>query len=564
MSKFNKSGNVTPPRVAGQGKPLITTESLPTGVTYEGAPGYARGLRGELFIFAVNNMVGEKTFYEPVAERDERFRQLVHAVSAQDPEWLVDMITWLRGPGNMRTASVVMAAEMARFFQKNPSNNVIKATRVIAEDLRQKGPVRRAVNAACQRADEPGEMLGYWISRYGRSIPKPMKRGLGDAVQRLYTQRSLLKYDTATHDVRFADVLEMIHPTPADDKPWQGDLFKYAIDRRHGRDIEVAESLHTINAQRFLRGEVVLHPEELYDVDKLSHAGMTWEDTLSLGGSLNLSKKKLWESIIPHMGVMALVRNLRNFDEAGVSDEVAAQVVNRLMDPEEIKRSRMMPFRFHSAWKSVSSMRWAQALEKALALSTVNIPILSGRSLILVDLSGSMTQTVSAKSQVQLHEIAALFGTALAVHNYGNVDLVGFATSSNMFRHVQRGASILRTMEEFTRSCSGVGGGTDIASALANNFHGQDRVFILSDMQTINSDGTVSSGYGGWGYRKAPVINIPDTTPVYGFNLAGYKHTPMQASPYRHEYGGLSDATFSMIPLLEMGRDGNDKWPWIK
>ncbi|MGW7465173.1 alpha/beta fold hydrolase [Streptomyces xantholiticus] len=42
-----------------------------------------------------------------------------------------------------------------------------------------------------QRADEPGELLGYWTARYGRRIPKPVKRGIADAVQRLYDERSL-------------------------------------------------------------------------------------------------------------------------------------------------------------------------------------------------------------------------------------------------------------------------------------------------------------------------------------------------------------------------------------
>jgi hypothetical protein len=73
----------------------------------------------------------------------------------------------------------------------------------------------------------------YWTSRYGRRIPKPVKRGIEDAVGSLYTERSLLKYDTASKGYRFGDVIELVHPAPA--KVWQGDLFKHAIDRRHNR-----------------------------------------------------------------------------------------------------------------------------------------------------------------------------------------------------------------------------------------------------------------------------------------------------------------------------------------
>jgi hypothetical protein len=53
--------------------------------------------------------------------------------------------------------------------------------------------------------------------------------------------------------------------------------------------------------------------------DRLAAAGVTWE---ALAGWLQgPMDKAAWEAIIPSMGVMALARNLRNFDEAGVSDD---------------------------------------------------------------------------------------------------------------------------------------------------------------------------------------------------------------------------------------------------
>ena len=55
-------------------------------------------------------------------------------------------------------------------------------------------------------------------------------------------------------------------------------------------------------------------------------AGMTWEDALSLAGN-RVPKKDLWEALIPTMGYMALLRNLRNFSEAGI-DMVAAALVS--------------------------------------------------------------------------------------------------------------------------------------------------------------------------------------------------------------------------------------------
>jgi hypothetical protein len=52
--------------------PAIGTDAVASGVTFEGAPGYARDTRFELFLLAVSNLVGENTFYESAGDRDAR------------------------------------------------------------------------------------------------------------------------------------------------------------------------------------------------------------------------------------------------------------------------------------------------------------------------------------------------------------------------------------------------------------------------------------------------------------------------------------------------------------
>ena len=153
---------------------------------------------------------------------------------------------------------------------------------------------------------------------------------------------------------------------------------------------------------------------------------MTWEDALSLAGS-KVSKRDLWAALIPSMGFMAQLRNLRNFDDAGVPDEVAGDVIARLTDPEQVARSRQFPFRFLSAYRAAPSLRWSYPLERALSLSLANVPALKGRTLVLVDRSGSMFDGVSAKSGLNRADTAALFGVALALRSE-HADLVEFGT----------------------------------------------------------------------------------------------------------------------------------------
>jgi len=88
---------------------------------------------------------------------------------------------------------------------------------------------------------------------HGGNVPKAKKCGVADAVRRLYSGRSLLKYDTASKGYRFGDILNLVHAAPDPDKPWQGELFQYALDRRHNPDTAVPpESNRVLTAHREL------------------------------------------------------------------------------------------------------------------------------------------------------------------------------------------------------------------------------------------------------------------------------------------------------------------------
>ncbi|MET0418354.1 MAG: TROVE domain-containing protein [Actinoplanes sp.] len=521
MSKFNILGR--------QGRGPVTAEATPSGKTYEGGAGYAHDAKSELFLLAVANFAGEDTFYEKGADRDARYADLVRRVAVGDPEWTARFLRWLRTGANLRSASLAGALEAAAA-------------------LRDAGiPGGRAiVDSVLQRADEPGEALAYWTATRGRAIPKPVKRGIADAVGRLYHERSLLKYDTASHGFRFADVIDLTHPSPQAGKPWQGDLFAYALNRRHHRDDAEPASLRTLTANRELRRAAAADPAVLLDAGRLSAAGMTWEDVLSLVGGA-LPKAAVWEALIPGMGYMALLRNLRNFDEAQVSDEVAERVCARLADPAEVARSRQFPFRFLAAYEQAPSLRWGAALDRALQLSLANVPALPGRSLILVDTSASMSSGgFSRRSVMTPAKAAAVFGVALAARGE-RVDLHGFA--DRVFEHrVPRGASVLREVDRFVKRIGEVGHGTEIAKSIRRTFRGHDRVFVISDMQTFAGPGKVTD-------------QVPRSTPLYGFNLGGYRRTAFDAgTPNRLEFGGLTDATFRLVPLIEAGRDA--AWPF--
>jgi hypothetical protein len=287
-------------------------------------------------------------------------------------------------------------------------------------------------------------------------------------------------------------------------------------------------------------------------------AGMTWEALAGwLQGPMDAAA---WEAIIPSMGVMALARNLRNFDEAGVSDAVAAQICARFADAEEVARSRMFPFRWWAAYKHAPSLRWAHALEQALNHSLANVPRLTGSTLILVDRSPSMFPgygfSTPNQSDISLAEQAAVFGSALALRAE-KPTLVEFGGKSKQL-DVPKAGSVLKLIEQY-----GQIDGTDIPTAVKKHWFAHDRIVIVTDEQT-RPGWLPSNMYGHGGMRETAIDNlVPKTTPVYMWNMAGYKPGAMPSGTTgRHTFGGLTDHAFRMVPILEAGRDAN--WPWMQ
>ncbi|MFJ2779214.1 TROVE domain-containing protein [Kitasatospora sp. NPDC087315] len=523
MSRFNV--RTTKP---GPSSPVTTTGRRTAN--HNGGTGHVRDRKSELFLLAVANLVGQDTFYEHGGTRDDRYTALVRELAVSDPEWTLGLLRWLRHEARLRTAALVGAAEFTR----------------ARLDAGAHGFSRQAVDAVLQRADEPGELLAYWTSRYGRALPKPLKRGVADAVRRLYDGRALLKYDTAAKGYRFGDVLELTHPAPDPAKPWQGGLFAYALDRRHRPDEAVPPSSdRLLTANRELLALPVAERRAAVTAEggaeRLAAAGLTWEALAGwLQGPMDAA---VWEAVIPSMGSMALVRNLRNFDRAGVSDEAAEQVARRIGDQGEVHRSRQFPFRYLAAYRHAPSLRWGHALETALSHSLANVPALAGRTLILVDRSGSMFDRPSQQTLLNRADSAAIFGTALKVRAAA-ADLVEFGTTSRVVE-VRPGEAVLRVLERF-----GDLGGTATAEAVRAHYRGHDRVVVITDEQT-------DPGHRG----GDPLTAVPAHVPVYTWNLAGYApgHGP-SGSANRHTFGGLGDAAFRLIPLLEAGESAG--WPW--
>ncbi len=563
MSKFNRATAT----IAG---PLgvITTEQVPSGKTGNGADGYAYDAKSELFLLATTNMVGENTFYEAANERDARFRDLVAKVTAADAHWTAQFIRWLRDGANMRSASLVAGIEAARTLAG--LGDTLKAI------LRNNHGVtpRSMANSVLLRADEPGEAVAYWHALYGRKLPIWFTRALGDAAARLYTAYNYAKWDSDRKAVRFADVIELSNTSPS--KADNTGLFTHILDARPGRSRAPKQPDHQAHpmlaARAKLMGVPVGNRRKLIEHDAFAdlarEAGMTWE---AISGWVQSEMDAtVWERCIPLMGYGALIKNLANFDRAGISRNARDSVASRLSDPVQVAKSRLLPMAFLNAYNNVPSDFWKAVLDDAATAALGNIPTFTGKTLVLIDTSGSMNSPFTTHQgrrrpdaeHLMRWDVAALFGIAFA-RRCTEATVVSFSdggwggsgwgwrstqNGGNLRFDLTKGKNLLSEVAAF-RKTHFIGGGTDTAGAVRQWHTGHERIVLLTDEQANRTMGS--------GGVLAPVR---ESVPVYTFNLAGYRYGHAPTGRNRHLIGGLSDAGFRMIHALDAYGEG--AWPW--
>src|SRR5690606_36761092 len=197
-----------------------------------------------------------------------------------------------------------------------------------------------------------GEAVAYWLAHYGRALPKSVKRGIADAAVRLYNQFSLGKYDRKSSTVRFGDVIALTHPRPRDDG--QAALFAYARAYQKNSSAEVPAVLTQIRNRKSARSADEVRSVLARGPEAITAAGLTWENVSSAIGGMTAED---WEAAIPTMGYMALLRNLRNFAQAGISVKARKEVAARLSDAEQVAKSRQLPFRFLSAMTATEGIQ---------------------------------------------------------------------------------------------------------------------------------------------------------------------------------------------------------------
>lgn len=337
------------------------------------------------------------------------------------------------------------------------------------------------LSSIIQRPDELSEFVALYWKDGKCSLSAQVKKGLATAFQK-FDRYSLSKYATREGNVRLRDVLFLTHPSPLNDE--QATLWKELAD-------------DTIKA-----------PD-------------TWEAALSSGAD----KKETFTRLLNEnaLGPLALLRNLRGMREAGVDEQLIRSSIGTM------KTERVLPFRFITAAKYAPNLE--DVLETAMFKCLDGSERLPGRTLLLVDGSGSMKEKLSAKSEMTRWEAAC----ALAMLVRETVEQGVIAVFSNHQFQVapRRGFALRDALWEKAEF-----GGTDTGDAVNwANQTGYDRIIVFTDEQSRTS-----------------VPNPLPESKAYMVNVANYQNGIGYGNGWAH-IDGFSEAVIDYIQMYEKSFD---------
>ena len=349
------------------------------------------------------------SYYESSNEEVNRILSLLEKI---DPLFACKAAIYARENGNMRSISHLLGAALAKYISGQEY-------------------AKRFYNRLIVRADDMSEIVSAYASLNGMSlkdikkIPNSIKKGFKEALERLDAYQ-LDKYKMKNREVSLIDLIRLFHPKG---NQKNAEAFK-----------------------RLVNGESL---EGLYET-KILEKEMTKAGQLTKGATEDEKKEAKHEAIAEILGnvkgmpIMNLIRNLRNiilYAPDKVEDACA-----QLRIKDKILNSRLLPFRFATAYAEIEKMTWDKpntdtaiafesdkaegeltkaqfdslkrsvldALEDAIQYSVENIPELEGNVAILVDHSGSCrgdaggSSAVSAFSKTSTAMIGNLFGSMMA------------------------------------------------------------------------------------------------------------------------------------------------------
>jgi len=340
--------------------------------------------------------------------------------------------------------------------------------------IRRGGPgVAETIRDTISRPDEMSELLALYWNGGKRPLSAQMKRGLAMTFEK-FNEYSLAKYDKPGA-IRLRDVLFLCHAKAT--TPERDALYK-----------------------------------------RIAATGMETPDTWEVQLSGGADKKETFERLIREgkLGYLALLRNLRNMVDAGCDLELVKEAIVARKGAKLV-----FPFRYVAAARAAPQLE--PVIDQALVAAVADGVRLPGKTVILVDVSGSMDAPMSGKSDLKRIDAAATLASVI------NGDVRVF-TFSNLTKEVppRRGmAGVDAIIRSQPHSGTELGTAVRHANALVH-----DRLIVITDEQS------------------AQPVPAPKADKAYMINVASYQNGVGYGAGWTH-IDGFSEAVIRYIAAIE-------------
>jgi len=426
----------------------------PKKFTHEGAPAKNVNAYSELRRTLLACLLWEDSFYESGEQVADRIVRLVNEIP--NSKQVADLAIEARSQHNLRHAPLLLVRAMVASERHRPFSG-------------------DTLGAVIQRPDEIAEFMAMYWKDGKTPIAKQVKKGLAQAFGK-FNEYSLAKYNQ-DNAIKLKDVAFLVHPSPS-------------VVLKDNEPVYLeTKTVAPLNRKGYKRGAVDRHKGSL--LDKLINGQLatpdTWEVALTEAHTPE-AKKKVWNRLLAEnkLGALALLRNLRNMLKVGVeTSRIKAALASS-------RTERVLPFRFITAARYAPMLE--DVLEQMMLKNLETSDKLKGKTILGIDVSGSMSSTVSGKSELSRYD-AAIALAILLREICEDVEI--FTFNSQVKACKPRRGFALRDEASFD------GGETNIGEALRYaNGRGYDRLIMFTDEQSHDRVGAPLKS------SKAYMINV--------------------------------------------------------
>lgn len=356
---------------------------------------------------------------------------------------------------------------------------------------------RRVLRAAFPVAIDNGRMVRNFVQimRSGTLGRKSLGTGPRNLVRGFFARNKpnwLFRQLSVGQDPSGADIIKMVHPSPA--TPEHEALFGYMVgklpsDKRTKKWKSLPPLVKEFEAWKKDHSNPIPRLDfRLFTADKLS--GAEWAQ-LFRNGQYHFIRMNLNTAI--RQGALKADPGLEQF------------IADSLRNKEVISKVRLMPYQLMAAYAHVDPSiprSIVNALHDAMEAAVDNVPIVNGKTVVVVDVSGSMHSSVTGNaygmrgtaSKVSCVAVASLFSAAILRKNEDAIVLPVDTRIHGDYRPEPRNTIIT----ESQKLAKFGGGGTNLGLAfqyISQKRMKVDNVIIISDQESW-----ADRSYGSYGY----------------------------------------------------------------